>query len=678
MPRPTCRFPLPQVLGAALGAAALVAVALVAWRAVRSKPVPTPPRPQYAAWQPGSPAISPHRESAAAMIGGMLYVFGGHYNQQVQTTSTVQVFDPRTGTWSRRGPLPAPPTQWNAATDGRTVWLAGGFVGDHPGPVTRDVWRYEVATDSWSAGPPLPAPRGGGALFLIDSALHYVGGFLPDRRTNAADHWRLSLRGDSSWEPRAPMPQPRGQLAGVVLGGAFYAIGGQFGHDGGSHDLPLVHRYDPGKDRWTEVAPLPRPVSHAEPSTFAFDGRAIVIGGRDHEQEWKPEGWWLSSVVLFDPARDLWLTLDELPKPLTGPAAAVTGSDLIVSGGGTGPGEVPVPDTWWLPLRDAWRPRPDVPVALGEVAAGVIGRHLYVVGEGSKQTMRYDLTRGTWAEPGTVMPRPFPGHHQAAEVVAGRLYLFGGFGAEGRTQIYDAGVNAWRLGTPMPFSAASSASAVIGGRVYVAGGIVGDTTTREAAVYDPAADTWQRIAPMPVGRNHAASATDGRRLFVFGGRGKGSGDRNVVANGFDEVQIYDPATDRWTTSADLGSGIAPLPQARGGMGKAVYLGKRFYVLGGETRDGPGATDRRVYARVDAYDPEGNKWTRGRDMPVPRHGIFPLEVAGRIFVAAGGTTAGRSRSTSFDYYTPPEEAVPSATASEARKPAAPRRASDSSR
>jgi hypothetical protein len=52
--------------------------------------------------------------------------------------------------------------------------------------------------------------------------------------------------------------------------------------------------------------------------------------------------------------------------------------------------------------------------------------------------------------------------------------------------------------------------------------------------------TWTSIAPMPRPRNHSASGTDGERLFVFGGRGPGSGDDNVVDNGFDDVQIMTP------------------------------------------------------------------------------------------------------------------------------------------
>ena len=272
---------LSRALGLGAGLLLLSGVAVAAWRTIRSKPV----SPLYAKWTLLVPALSPHRESASAVIDGMLYVFGGHYNARVQTSGTVQVLNPQTGTWTRRAPLPVPTTHWNAALDGGTVWLAGGFVGDHPGAATSAVWRYDVANDRWSRGPPLPASRGSGVLFLLDHALHYVGGFLPDRMTNSPQHWQLSLDGGSSrWTPRAALPQARGQLSGAVLGGAFYAVGGQFGHDQGPIDVTLVHRYEPVTDRWTEAAPLPHPVSHAESSTFVEDGCLIVIGGRNHQE----------------------------------------------------------------------------------------------------------------------------------------------------------------------------------------------------------------------------------------------------------------------------------------------------------------------------------------------------------------------------------------------------------
>jgi N-acetylneuraminic acid mutarotase len=148
-------------------------------------------------------------------------------------------------------------------------------------------------------------------------------------------------------------------------------------------------------------------------------------------------------------------------------------------------------------------------------------------------------------------------------------------------------------------------------------------------------DRWTLLASMPRPVNHAAGATDGRRFWIFGGRG---GD-NVVSNGYDTVQVYDSVTATWATS--FGS-IAPLPQARGGMGRAIYLNDEFYVMGGETATGAGATAANVYARVDVYNPATNTWRRTRDMGVARHGIYPVEDEGRIYVACGGDKVAASK------------------------------------
>jgi N-acetylneuraminic acid mutarotase len=293
----------------------------------------------------------------------------------------------------------------------------------------------------------------------------------------------------------------------------------------------------------------------------------------------------------------------------------------------------------------SWSSAPPMPVALGEVAGGLIAGKLYVVGEGSTATLAYDIATETWTSSG-LATRPFPGDHHAAEVVDGKLYLFGGLGggSEGKVQIYDPATNHWSEGAPMPFAAGSSSSAVIGNQVYVAGGIVGSSTTAQAARYTPATNTWQAIAPMPQGRNHAAAESDGAKMFVFGGRGPGSGDGNVVANGFNTVQIYDPATNSWKSSLDPGSTLEPLPQARGGMGTAVFANGEFWVMGGETLDGPGATADHVYNRVDIYNPVTNSWQSGPPMPTARHGIYPVLDGTRIHVAGGGVEAGDSSST----------------------------------
>ena len=310
---------------------------------------------------------------------------------------------------------------------------------------------------------------------------------------------------------------------------------------------------------------------------------------------------------------------------------------------------------WQASLRDAWRSADPLPDALGETAGGVIEGSLYLVGEGARQTLRYDLAAGTWDRLAAV--RPALGHHHAAEVLDGRLWLFGGLGSADVVQIYEPASRLWNMGPPMPFQAGSSASAVIGEKFFVAGGIAGNSTTAAAAMLDPASMEWTSIAPMPRPRNHAASGTDGRFLYVFGGRGPGSGDGNVVANGFDDVQIYDPQTDAWRVSDGTAGAPTPLPQARGGMGKAVWLNGEFWILGGETEDGAGATSRNVYARVDIYNPRTNSWRTGPPLRSARHGIFPLPYEGQIVVAGGGMDAGYGQSRVVEVIWPKRLSMP---------------------
>ena len=298
-----------------------------------------------------------------------------------------------------------------------------------------------------------------------------------------------------------------------------------------------------------------------------------------------------------------------------------------------------------------WITGTPMPQNEGEVACGIIGNVMFLVGEQTSNTFAYDLVTGIWTN-GRAQ-RPLLGSHHAAEVYNGKLYLIGGlFSGEGKVQIYDSAQDVWTLGADMPWPGGSVSTALINGKIYASGGIVGSMTVDSCAEYDPLTNVWTSRKPMPFhqGRNHAAASTDGRRFFIFGGRGFGSGDGNFLANGFDDVQIYNPITNTWTTSRDSGSTLSVLPIGRGGMGKAVYFRDEFYVLGGETLDGPGAEPGNVYNRVDIYNPSTNQWRTGPPMPTARHGIFPVLHQKKIYVAAGGLIAGFSASNILEILT----------------------------
>jgi N-acetylneuraminic acid mutarotase len=610
-------------------------------------------------WMRGTDNPQARFEGQGAAVNGKLYVFGG-FDFAGNAVRRSDVYDPANDTWTRIADMPENITHCGQAVDGGKIYLAGGFVGTFPGPSIPFVRIYDTISNTWRNGPPLPADRGGGALVRLGRDLHYFGGATCPGTANFTDfgtHWVLQLGPTDStsddattWTTAADMPNPRNHIGGAVAGGKIYAIGGQHQADEAFGNQVSVNAYDPATNSWSSAADLPRPLGHITSSTFELNGRIIVAAGVTQG------GVEESHVIEYDPASNTWVALPSLPDGREGPIAGAIGRKLIVAVGER-QGFV-FGDTYIGELEGSWETAADsgtanAPVSVGEVAGGVIGKTFYLVGQGNSATLAYDMSINVWSPANSLATRPFTGGHHAAEVVNGKLYLLGGLGggSEGKVQIYDPQLNAWTAGADMPFAAWSSSSAVINGQVYVAGGVVGASTTNRFARYSPASNTWTMLPTMPQGRNHAASATDGRRLFIFGGRGPGSGDDGSLANGFDTVQIFDPATNTWTSSATAGSTIAPLPQARGGMGKAVYVNGEFYVIGGETLDGPGATPMRVYDRVDIYDPLTNTWRLGTPLPTARHGIFPLERAQRIYIAGGDVQAGSAPSSVLEIYNP---------------------------
>ena len=92
----------------------------------------------------------------------------------------------------------------------------------------------------------------------------------------------------------------------------------------------------------------------------------------------------------------------------------------------------------------------------------------------------------------------------------------------------------------------------IDGKLYVVGGNNGSgTAMRRVDMYDPATNTWSTGAVMPTARMNAVAAALGGKLYVFGGR-----NGTVYQNA---VEAYDPVANAWTTRPAM-------PTARGALG----------------------------------------------------------------------------------------------------------------
>jgi N-acetylneuraminic acid mutarotase len=113
--------------------------------------------------------------------------------------------------------------------------------------------------------------------------------------------------------------------------------------------------------------------------------------------------------------------------------------------------------------------------------------------------------------------------------------------------------------------------------------------------------------------------TFGGKIYAIGGQQ----NQDSAAIQRAEVQVYDPATDKWTARA-------PLPLARSHITSSTFVRDgKILVLGGL---GPG---NRVINRVDSYDPVANTWAPLTSLPSGRlSGVSDVLPDGRIIFATG--------------------------------------------
>lgn len=297
-------------------------------------------------WQVAADNPTARLEAPAVVVGNRIVVFGGFRAGLIAETS-VDAYDPASDTWSSLADMPAAITHAGFARDKREVWFAGGFLGNHPGPVVDDVWVYDFDADAWSSGPALPAPRGSGGLFRIGRDLHFVGGVDVDRDTDVPDHWVLDLDAPVAWTVAAPLPVARNHFATITHGGRGFVIGGQFRHDTSPQDLALVHAFDP-QTGWQQLADLPFPRSHFEPGTFALDGGIAIAGGRANTIGLAA----VADITHYDPVADGWTALAPLPTPLLAPVVQHWDDEIVLSAGGDTP-STPTDETQRRPADGA-------------------------------------------------------------------------------------------------------------------------------------------------------------------------------------------------------------------------------------------------------------------------------------------------------------------------------------
>ena len=173
------------------------------------------------------------------------------------------------------------------------------------------------------------------------------------------------------------------------------------------------------------------------------------------------------------------------------------------------------------------------------------------------------------------------------------------------TVVGDCPAGTWVSLAPLPAPRQELAAAELDGKIYVVGGLVGRANANE--IYDPATNRWTTGADLPVGTDHDWAVSLYGRVYVG-------------APGSNRVFSYDPAADAW-------SDVAPSNFLHAGTAVAAVFEGRAYLAGGT---GGGM----VGNELEVYDPAADRWTTLAPMSCARNHTAGGFIGGKLYVAGG--------------------------------------------
>ena len=317
--------------------------------------------------------------------------------------------------------------------------------------------------------------------------------------------------------------------------------------------------------QWTQKADMP--TIRSDFSTCVVDGKIFVIGGSLQLEMDEYGDQSLSTVEMYDPETDAWAGKANMPTVRSNVSVSIVDGKIYAIGGSkmkkiqvprgfnTGSEELPTVEMY-DPATDTWTQKADMPTPR-KTKTCVVDSKIYAIGgwstaneQSQLETVEvYDPATDTWAKAQSMNRARCS---TAMSVVNGEIYAIGGIGWPpnrdqsglylsdlylSNVEVFNPKTNQWRERTEMSVPKAAHSTSVIDGKIYVMGGyFVKDRklkTFSAIEVYDPATDRWTQESDMLIGKfGHATEVVDGQ-IYILGGSG-GVGKGLLTS-----VEVYD-------------------------------------------------------------------------------------------------------------------------------------------
>ena len=243
-------------------------------------PVQTPPMPLS---KVGDFHLKTGRFGAVAVAqGDYVYVIGGQNTGGI--LSDIERFDVRSHEVTRLTNNLTPRYHHGAALIGGKIYVFGGhgysLPGGNPFEATMDI--YDLESGKISHGAPMPTPRGYFATASLDQKIYVIGGTYGEpatlRQTNRTEIYDPAT---NTWSEGVPMPTVRECVAATANG--CIIVAGGYHKPMTSAGLKAVECFVPNKNQWLSLPDLDRAVSAN--SAAVLDNYLFLFGNYDPADE---------------------------------------------------------------------------------------------------------------------------------------------------------------------------------------------------------------------------------------------------------------------------------------------------------------------------------------------------------------------------------------------------------
>lgn len=561
--------------------------------------------------------------TATLLQNGKVLVAGGDVSTNTihyAPTTTAELYDPITRTWTFTGPL-------NDAREDHTasllpngkVLVTGGTIGIS-NLISAEL--YDPTNGIWTKTGAMLDSRGYHvAVVLTNGQVLVTGG---NKKKNSELYDPMT----GLWSQSGLLQQQRLYAPATLLANGKVLISGGVNPlytalPGTSTNLPSLsdtELYDPVTGIWTTTGSTHTGYQLHE-ATLLPNGQVLITGGQPNDTN-------STRAETYNSDTGTWTTVSNtIPLPDSGQVTTLLADgNVLITGGNFGAVRTAKTEVYDAAIG-IWKTTGQLAVGRQDFTANLLPDGTMLVSGGTDISGNsyataeiYSPVTGTFTN---ALPMSVPrSKHTATLLSNGKLLVAGGhtapYGEANSSELYDPIQHAWTP-TPQPMQSgreSHTATLLLNGKVLVAGGFSDGAYLYSAELYDPVSQIWTLTGAMAYRHtNHTATLLPDGKVLVAGGASRFS-------------ELYDPTTGKWTTTGQM-------TVARREHAATLLPNGKVLIAGGADEKNSSS-----FSSAELYDPFSNSWTATGSMNATRHGFLSILLPrGKVLVAGGYSYTG---------------------------------------